>query len=369
MGGSWRRWLPGVLALLCYASTANGADPDRLNACLSGRVLDFTHHHGCDHRFWAPSLGVYRDAYVYLPPNYDADQAYPLFVWLHGFGGDERQFTRQVVRALDESIVSGAMPPVVAISPDVSVPGVIKPWCQGSWCINGRQGAWGDFVVNDVMSFVQSRFKIRPEREAHVIAGWSMGGFAAYNLAFKHPDKFRLLVGAYPNLHLRYVGQGNRWRADFDPRTMDWLDGIPIYRVLGLYPRPLRIPVPAPVVFWPAWGRGDEAMRRMSEENPYELLDRLDIRPGQFDMFVAYGRRDEYNVDAQVEAFLHKAAERDISAWVRYNPEGHHRTDYVNECMPDVFVAVGRRLRELLPEESSKHEIRGSKGIQSSKLE
>ena len=88
----------------------------------------------------------------------------------------------------------------------------------------------------------------------------------------------------------------------------------------------------------------------MSEENPYELVDRLDVRDGQFDLFISYGRQDEYNVDAQVDSFLHKASERHLNIWVRYDPDGHHSSPYVNKCMPDVFVALGERLRERLPD-------------------
>jgi S-formylglutathione hydrolase FrmB len=255
-----------------------------------------------------------------------------------------------VVRALDESIVSGAMPPVIAVCPDCSVPSRWKPWNQGSWCINGQQGQWEEYVVKDVMQFVTSQFKIRPEREARMIGGWSMGGFAAYNLAFKHPEQFRHVVGVYPNVNIRYADKGGHWGTDFDPDNCGWLTNLNWFHWLGRYPKPWRFPIPCGVVYWPAWGRPPEALDRMSEENPYELVDRFDIRDGQFDLFVAYGGQDEYNVDAQVESFLYKAKQRRLNVWVRYNPDGHHATQYVNECMPDVLGAVGARIRQRLPD-------------------
>ena len=36
------------------------------------------------------------------------------------------------------------------------------------------------------------------------------------------------------------------------------------------------MPIYAGIVFFPVWGRRRDAIRRMSEENPIELLDRLD---------------------------------------------------------------------------------------------
>jgi S-formylglutathione hydrolase FrmB len=325
---------------------------DKVNSCLAGRVLDFTHKHGCDRRIWSPSLCLWRDVYVYIPPNYDPGKSYPLLLWLHGFGGDEWQFIRQVVRELDKSIVSGAMPPVIAVAPDGSVPSTWKPWYQGSWYINGRQGRWEDYMMNDVLRFVEQNFRIRPEREAHVIAGWSMGGFGAYNLGMKHSDYFRVLVGIYPNLNLRYVDRQGHWGTDFDPENTTWLEDMKGRWLVGAYPK-YRFPINAGVVFLPAWGRRQDCIARMSQENPIELLDRLDVQDGRFDMFVSYGKRDEYNVDAQVESFLYRARERGLNVWVRCNPEGHHSTDYVNECMPEVLAALGRRLRELLPDVDS----------------
>jgi S-formylglutathione hydrolase FrmB len=352
MDGRARPLVAGALLALLSSNLLQAADLDRLNASLAGHVLDLTHNHGSDRRFYSESLGLERDMYVYLPPGYDSAKSYPLFLWIHGFGGGEQQFTRQVVRALDESIVSGAMPPVIAVCPDCSVPSSWKPWYQGSWCINGPQGRWEDYVVDDVMRFVSSQFKIRPERDAHVISGWSMGGFAAYNLSFKHPDQFRLVVGIYPNLNIRYADKAGHWGTNFDSDNCGWLplEGLRWAHYLGRYPKPWRFPIPCGVVYWPAWGHDEAALDRMSQENPCEQVDRLDIRDGQFDLFIAYGRQDEYNVDAQVDSFLHKARERHLNIWVRYDPEGHHSSPYVNKCMPDVFVAVGERLRERLPD-------------------
>ena len=42
----------------------------------------------------------------------------------------------------------------------------------------------------------------------------------------------------------------------------------------------------------------------MSRDNPIEMLDTHDLKEGELDMLVAYGRKDEFNIDAQVESFL-----------------------------------------------------------------
>src|SRR5262245_22107591 len=112
--------LLAALFPLYLCSTLDAADLNSVNASLRGHVVDFTLNRDGDRRFWSESLSLPRDMLVYLPQNYDPNQAYPLFLWVHGFGGDEEQFTRQVVRELDSSITAGAMPPVVGVCPDCS---------------------------------------------------------------------------------------------------------------------------------------------------------------------------------------------------------------------------------------------------------
>jgi len=41
-------------------------------------------------------------------------------------------------------------------------------------------------------------------------------------------------------------------------------------------------------------------------------------------MHVAYGGRDEFNMDAQIESFLYVARERGLTVSVGYLPHGHH---------------------------------------------
>src|SRR5262245_49399347 len=114
MHGRYRRLLAGLCLAVHFAAAAHASDLCCLNATIRGSVVDCTRRGATDRRFWSESLSMPRDMFVYLPPDYDPERAYPLLLWIHGFGGDEGQFTRQVVAALDSAISSGAMPPVIA---------------------------------------------------------------------------------------------------------------------------------------------------------------------------------------------------------------------------------------------------------------
>src|SRR5262245_57635207 len=86
------------LAFLVDASPAQAYDLflrgelNRVNRCLAGQILDFTHNHGRDNRIWSNALCAKRDMYVYVPPNFDRAKKYPLAIFLHGATQDEQFF-------------------------------------------------------------------------------------------------------------------------------------------------------------------------------------------------------------------------------------------------------------------------------------
>ena len=172
---------------------------------IKGRIVDHTANHGRDNRIWSlRPLHQWRDLYIYLPPGYNHDEAYPIIIYLHGFSLDERTFLR-IVPYIDAAICKGKLPPVIVVAPDGSLDGqgcLEKP---GSFFLNSNAGPYEDFVLQDVWDFVCSRYPIRPERNAHVLAGVSMGGFAAFNIGIRHREAFGIVAGIHPPLNLRWT--------------------------------------------------------------------------------------------------------------------------------------------------------------------
>ena len=164
-------------------------DLAEVNRSLKGRVDDYTHNHGKDRRFCSAALGSKRDVYVYVPPGYDPEKRYPIVYWLHGFAQDEKVFL-EIVGAFDKAMLDGWLPKAIIVAPDGSPKGRASFFDPGTFYINSDLGNYGDFIVTDVWNFVVERYSIRPEREAHVLAGASMGGFGAYNLGIKHREQF-----------------------------------------------------------------------------------------------------------------------------------------------------------------------------------
>jgi S-formylglutathione hydrolase FrmB len=296
-------------------------DLNRLNRKLCGRVLDYTHNHGGDHRLYSPSLCAKRNMYIYLPPGYDSCQQWPIMMYLHGLGQNERSLL-DLVPTIDSAMREGRMPRMIIAAPDGSLEDRTC-FVNGSFYINSKAGRYEDYIIHDAWEFVSGHFPVRPERDAHILAGSSMGGFGAYNLGFKHREKFGVIAGLLPPLNIRYVDSHGHSFGDFDPDCWGFRENLrpngPVARFYGV------IVIRRKRLTDPLFGRGPDAIAALAAENPLEMLETYNIKPGEQKFFIGYSGRDEFNIDAQVQSFLQVAAKRGICPTVNYAPNGRHR--------------------------------------------
>jgi len=74
---------------------------------------------------------------------------------------------------------------------------VVMPDVERSFCINTACGErFEDYLIQDLIGWVEHLFPVKPGRENRVVGGLSMGGYGAMLLGLKHPDKF-CSVGAH----------------------------------------------------------------------------------------------------------------------------------------------------------------------------
>jgi S-formylglutathione hydrolase FrmB len=345
----------GVWAALVFwvplsAASAGPRTPDlqAINRELHGHVVDYTHNHGADRRLWSSALNQPRDLYIYLPPGFDPGQQYPLMIFLHGFAQDEQAFLKYGVCPLDRNIVTGKLPPMIVAVPDGSLTGEPCLRTAGSFFINSNAGNYEDYVMHDVWNFVHLHYPIRPEPEAHVLGGISMGGGGAYNLAMKYRDRVHVVFGVFPPVNTRWVDCHCRYRSPFDPCCWGWRTDFSrghevVARFYGVITIRLKDVVDK------IYGRNPETAARVSSENPIELIDRLGLREGELAMYIAYAGKDEFNIAAQVESFLYRAKERGLSVAVGYEPEGHHDVTTARKLFPGLVEWLGPQLAPYSP--------------------
>jgi enterochelin esterase-like enzyme len=127
----------------------------------------------------------YRDSLlVYLPPGYSVDAAerYPVLYLLHGDDQGAQSFLRLGLRgALDHLIASHAIAPMIVVMLEGA--GRTDNWRNGG-------GPAYESYVTEAQRLVDRVLPTIPNRASRAIAGYSMGGFGAMNIALKNLKSF-----------------------------------------------------------------------------------------------------------------------------------------------------------------------------------
>ncbi len=175
--------------LLLAAITAMGAEPAPKTAWLDPNRIEPA---GTRYRTFKSELVGGEVSYlIYLPPDYETNSSrrYPVVYFLHGYGGNPRAGA-VFVRPLHENICSGKAPTTIA----VLVNGLAASfYCDSQ---NGKQPV-DSVITKELIPHVDKTYRTIAKREARAVEGFSMGGYGAAHLGFKHPDLFGFVsVGA-----------------------------------------------------------------------------------------------------------------------------------------------------------------------------
>lgn len=159
----------------------------------------------------SPALGGQKKPFlVYLPPSYNTPQGrtqrYPVLYLLHGSPGrDIDWFTAgKADQAADTLIALGKIPELIMILPDGNGrPGLTSEWGNS---YDHRQNI-ETYVANDLVRYVDAKYRTLAQAAYRGIGGLSMGGFGAMNIALHHPDVFGYVIslGGY------YRAEGGIW--------------------------------------------------------------------------------------------------------------------------------------------------------------
>jgi len=124
---------------------------------------------------------------VFLPASYSSPatkaRRYPVLYILHGLGGNER-----------EMALSGEWTLLQDLRRDHKAGDflVVAPDGWDTFYINSRDGKtlYGNFFLREFMPFIERTYRVRAERAARGITGFSMGGYGALRIGFAHPELF-----------------------------------------------------------------------------------------------------------------------------------------------------------------------------------
>jgi len=157
--------------------------------------------HGTVAKRWydSPGLGMDRRLTIYTPPGYESSKNdYPVLYLLHGAGGDEEAWMTlgRASQILDNLIAQGKVTPMIVVMPNGNViqdaapgegsDGYYKPQFMVDKTMDGTYEA----NFKDIISFVESNYRVKADKADRAVAGLSMGGFHSFHISRYYPNTF-----------------------------------------------------------------------------------------------------------------------------------------------------------------------------------
>jgi S-formylglutathione hydrolase FrmB len=271
-----------------------------------------------------------RPLWVYLPPGYDdaAERRYPSIYVIQGYTGqldmwrNRQAFGAQTYRELcDEVFASGEGPPAIVV------------WVDAWTKIGGSQfldspaiGRYHTYLCDELVPWVDERFRTLTEAAHRGIQGKSSGGYGAMVTPMLRPDLFgglathagdALFEACYAKdfpetarlLRDKYDGSYETFWEDFFARPLVTKSGdfvlVNSWGMAAAYSADddgtVRLPfdetgmlIPEVWECWLAW-------------DPVRMVDRYaDALRGLKAIYIDAGTSDEYYLDLGAEAFRHE---------------------------------------------------------------
>ena len=154
--------------------------------------LTFYNHqevpHGEVRTLWSSSklADAPRRVLVYTPPDYDRNltRRYPVLYLQHGAGESERGWTAQG-RAnfiLDNLLAINKAQPFLIVM-------------DNGYAIGRSNEGFEQIVTQELIPFIDARFRTQTNARGRALAGLSMGGGQALSIGVKHPELFGSVAG------------------------------------------------------------------------------------------------------------------------------------------------------------------------------
>lgn len=137
---------------------------------------------------------------VYLPADYNPSETYPVLYIMYGYGGNQYSMFNgfmSVNRTADQMIAASTMRPMILVVPDYKNSFAVNSTHeQNPNASGGTVGLYENYLIKELIPYIDQRFATDKTRAGRFIEGYSMGGFAALYLGFNHPDLFSK-IGAH----------------------------------------------------------------------------------------------------------------------------------------------------------------------------
>ncbi|GAA3990890.1 alpha/beta hydrolase-fold protein [Mucilaginibacter dorajii] len=148
--------------------------------------------------YQSKTVGNTRRALIYTPPGYSKSKKYPVLYLLHGIGGDEKEWynggSPQVI--LDNLYAEGKIVPMIVVLPngraikdDRATGNIMAPDKVQGFAVFEKD------LLNDLIPFVDSKYRVYTDKDHRAVAGLSMGGGQSLNFGLGNLDVFSWVGG------------------------------------------------------------------------------------------------------------------------------------------------------------------------------
>jgi S-formylglutathione hydrolase FrmB len=170
-----------------------------------------------------------RPIWVYLPPGYDdSDARYPTVYVIQGYTGhvamwaNRMPFRQPFIETADAVFAAGTAPGCIVVFVDA--------WTAygGSQFVDSPgTGAYHSYFCDEVVSWVDARYRTIAARESRAVMGKSSGGFGAMITPMLRPDMFAALAthagdSLYELSYVPEFGKVVRYLREYDHDIATW---------------------------------------------------------------------------------------------------------------------------------------------------
>jgi hypothetical protein len=171
-----------------------------------------------------------RPLWVYVPPGYDDDpeRRYPSIYIIQGYTGhvsmwrNRSPYRQPFIETADSVFASGSAPPVIVVYVDA--------WTAygGSQFVDSPgTGRYHTYLCDDVVPYVDARYRTLADAAHRGIQGKSSGGFGAMITPMLRPDLFGGLAthagdALYELCYIKEFGDCTRYLRDYGADVWKW---------------------------------------------------------------------------------------------------------------------------------------------------
>ncbi|MCX8155776.1 MAG: alpha/beta hydrolase-fold protein [Verrucomicrobiae bacterium] len=144
------------------------------------------------HTYWSKPLDRLRELVVYTPPDYEQNRSkYPVLYLQHGMGDNHATWTvhGKAHWILDNLIAQKRAKPMLIVMMDGHAATSMMGGLTNNTALFERD------LLEEVMPFIESNYRVRKEAASRALVGLSMGGGQALTIGLNHTDIFGWVGG------------------------------------------------------------------------------------------------------------------------------------------------------------------------------